>query len=87
MLIRYNNQTIRIKDRVSFEVNYDMLDVICNIIDAKGNVLMTGAGKDRIGMERAVRHINSSLHWRPENILKIDAGWKITEHDPYANMG
>lgn len=87
MLIRQNNKTIEVKDRVSFEIKYIDFEIICNIIDAKGNVLMTGAGKDRIGMERAVRHINSTLQWRPENILKVDASWKITESDPYTNVG
>lgn len=87
MLIRQNNKTIEVKDRVSFEIKYIDFEIICNIIDTNGNVLMTGTRKDRIGMEHAVRHINSTLHWRPENILKIDSGWKITEHDPYANVG
>ena len=84
MLIRQNNKTIEVKDRVSFEIKYIDFEIICNIIDTNGNVLMTGTGKDRIGMERAVRQINSTLGWRPENILTVNNAWKVTEHDPYA---
>lgn len=86
MLIRYNQKTIEIKDRVSFEIKYDMFDVTCHIIDTKGDVLMTGTLKDKIGMERAVRAINSTLCWRPENILTVNNAWKVTEYNPYADM-